>query len=415
MEKREIIVSNGSRRAKIIFTSAGPVRVGGYPCVTAYIEEKGIQPVATVLPPPDTVDRYGSPWGGEEFQFWNSIFSTGKSLHYIAPPEVLAEFYQVMEFTVPYDLDSARMRIRKRDWLDKTFLPYGVPWNEEGIYNSLSVFYDRGGVELRDTKGIYYVSWSELTLRERTQRCYTEIEWPADGIGCYVYGAGDGFSKNTASFVVGNRDCYYWIDPPGSVWERGFLPTDKLGGIILSHNHEDHIGGFVPLLFQHIEEEKKLKVFTGKKIFETLQKQLFMIPKEVWSRVEFNDISPESSPTELEGGITIETRWNHHCLPSGTLGFKFYGGARGVGISGDTCSREEILSELGDPKLEPGWFEGVSVLMHEVARRTEYSVHTFPEDIRSIRDRLRDTKVICYHIDQVPPDLVLAKEGELYY
>ncbi|MEW5693183.1 MAG: MBL fold metallo-hydrolase [Candidatus Hydrogenedentota bacterium] len=408
----EIVLSQGLLRVKIIKTDAGYIRIGSFPDILKRLRKTNIQPYIIILAPFKTGD-FGDKRLGEEFIFWDSIFFKKQRLRYIAPREILKKFYDILNCTVPWDLDDERIKIIRREWLDETFIPCEIPWDQEKVLENLFIYYSREGVEIRDSRGRYFVKWNELIETRKRERPLLDIKFK-DELSVYVVGSGNGFLGRTSSFIVGKEDVYYWIDPPGDIWDFGFTSSNRLDGIIISHNHEDHIAGFPLILYQYISENKRLKVYTAESIWAVLLQQFDYSRGLIERSTEFFDISPYKGDIVLRGGVVLKTRWSHHCLPSGTLGFKFYDKKKCIGISGDTKYREDISEDLGDVAISYRWFLDTDILFHEVDKPSRHSVHTFPEDLYNLKKRLTRTRVLYYHTGFSFKNIERVQENSIY-
>ena len=112
--------------------------------------------------------------------------------------------------------------------------------------------------------------------------------------------------------------------------------------------------------------------------------------------------------------LKIQSRWNHHILPYGTVGLRISAGGKCFGYSGDTKYDETINTVLKREELTAAWFAPCDLVFHEIEFNNPSSVHTHWRQVESLQ-RAISGKVLGYHtafLENSP--FALAKEGCRY-
>jgi hypothetical protein len=156
---------------------------------------------------------------------------------------------------------------------------------------------------------------------------------------------------NTCFALELDNGSRYYIDFPRNMYAAGDL--SKVQNVILTHNDPDHEGDLVRLLQEKaFNRKEKVNILTARPIFTEFKNKI--LQEAVVKSANFIDICP-GKIHKLSDGLTIETRWNTHGVP--TLGLKLKYNGKKLGYSSDTkylgeAVTEEILSFIDRIPLE---------------------------------------------------------------
>lgn len=235
------------------------------------------------------------------------------------------------------------------------------------------------------------------------------------GMELIIIGSGNGFEGTSSNFIIRYKDRRIWIDPacrPHEKLAHLNLNWRDITDYIISHNHEDHIEGFTAVLERHIEEGQKLSLLTTSEIYNTLEIQFGdLFNDNMRSYIDFTELDPAKIINYH--GAKIETRFNHHIVPAGTIGFKISYNGKTLGISGDTKYDEEINKKLDNPKLSADWFADCDLILHEVDFSSPQTIHTTYDELMKLMSKVKG-KLLVYHTVQVKEPFELAREGACY-
>ncbi|MBN2123651.1 MAG: MBL fold metallo-hydrolase [Deltaproteobacteria bacterium] len=408
----------GALHVDLIQTSAGTVRVGSMPDVAKIMARLGLREQIVVIPR-WKVSQAGDNHTGEEFVQWHAQVYGCPRRTYIGTPKDLSLFYRNLAAIFSYYFDPKRLSIVRKRWLSRWVEKHPVETSfERGDFRAL---FAQGNLMLLDHGRKVY------DLRECGYRTDSEeqvegmlADVPRDSRGredleITVVGSGNGFFGTTASFVARFGKAVLWIDPcaqPACSLAQVGIHWDDITDVLITHNHEDHIAGFSACLKRKTDRGEKLRLITAPSVYEVLRKQFRPLFPEMDRHISFTQVSP-GKILELSG-MRIETRWNHHFLPYGTLGIKIQAGGRMWGFSGDTKLDAAINAVLKRPELSGRWFRDCDLVFHEVDFHSPDGVHTYWKEVDRLRDEIA-REVFVYHtqhIDNAP--LPIARQGETY-
>jgi len=402
--------------ADLVSAGHDTLRIGSVPDISKVLEENEI---VNVFVPEWHANLFGDSFAGEEFVMWRTLFGSQRRHCYFGPPHRLEQLRRRLEYTVPYDFSDDHTEVIRQNWLDKVFTT--VPGNRSWGINNLTITEEGMAITVRKGQEVlheYSCDGQAVTLNDIFAARVHKLQAPEPlprGLEIIVVGSGNGFVKETASFILRWGDQLLWIDPPPyplqSLAGLG-LDSQAISAIFISHNHEDHISGVIPLAEYAHQHGQQLKIMTCSSVYELLLKQFELYPLS--DRLDWIQIEPGSD--FLWEGATLRARWNHHCLPSGTMGLKVGVPGAIVGISGDTFYSPDMVARLGRDDLHSAWFKDCALVLHEVAPDSEFSVHTTPSGLQHLDNKLA-AKLRAYHcapkLESKLP-CPRAKRGECY-
>ncbi|MEN8191062.1 MAG: MBL fold metallo-hydrolase, partial [Thermodesulfobacteriota bacterium] len=344
----------------LIHTTKGLVRVGSMPDIAKFLTHHGFREELVIIPDWE-VSMAGDNRTGEEFILWNAQVKGGLCKQYIGTAHNLNQHYRHLDEIFSYYFDPKRIKIIKKKWLanwfaKRTAAPVFVDGSLEIDCQEGNVLISDHGQTLYDMQELLPASHPDVEVeallgelpRDRVSRDCLEIT---------PIGTGNGFIGTVANSVVRYGEYGLWIDPcgyPAQSLARHGIHWDDITHILITHNHEDHTQGFTACLMRAKHTGKPLNVLTGKGIFALLKKQFSRLCPDFDKLVHFTTLEP-GTPLQL-GPIRIECRQNHHFLPYGTLGFKFFAGGKCFGYSGDTKFDESTNRILKRRELTSRWF-----------------------------------------------------------
>lgn len=375
-----------SRCAHLVRTTAGVIRIGTCPGLNKVVPH----PANIVWLLPREVNSDGDAWCGEEFCLWQNIFGPRQAVTYAGPADRLHALRALLALTVPYGLD-AHHQLTESAVLDELLLlaPVAGAWR-------------CGQVCIRETA-------TELTVSERDVELLrlplavpapvlppvTALLPPPAGFEVLVVGAGNGWHEETAGFLLRWPGSTLLIDPPPYPCRSLAAPGVDAGcldGIIITHNHEDHCSGLLPLI-EHLRScGRRPDLLTAPSVFSCLQRQFPRYP--LAEHCHFMPLSPDA-PFAWHGAA-IACRRNLHCLPYDTLGLKVAVAGATVGISGDTRYEPGLAARLGRPDLSHTWFSDCALVFHEVEPDVAPTVHTRPAALTALAAALT-APIYAYH------------------
>ncbi len=413
-----IRISLGGMHLDLIETSQGLVRMGSMPDASKLTAHHGLEDDLVVVPEWKG-SQAGDNYTGEEFYFWRAQIFGHPGRRYIGLPSNLNLLRQKLDAVFPYFFDEQRINPVRNSWLDQWFLPHPVldAYRQE----DLNIEFENGDIQIRDREELIY-SQRELAPDKDPDQAVEQVlsnvarhPGPSDGFSLTIVGSGNGFSGKSASLLVRFQRLALWIDPcafPAHSLAQVDVHWDDVTHILITHNHEDHMSGFSACLSRCTAQRKQLKLITGREIYRILRQQFLPLFPEMDQWVSFAELKP-GTPLDL-GGLNIQSRWNHHFLPYGTLGLKLSAGDRCCGISGDTKYSTQINQVLGRPELEAEWFGECDLILHEIDFYNADGVHSHWEEVAKIRDTVSG-KLYGYHSTEMEDTPIpLVRQGQTF-
>lgn len=411
-------IDYGGLHVDLVNTSKGTIRVGSMPDVAKFLTEHGFREEMVVVPDWQ-VSLAGDNRTGEEFVLWQAQMRGGLRKEYVGLSGNVNQMHHHLGRIFPYFFDEKRLSIVKKKWLGNWFHPNPC----EPIYRNgeLEVLCNSDNIVISDEGKVVYdrfdcipsgtvdddiESLLETIPRDKTARDCLEI---------IPIGSGNGFSGTTANTLVRFGEYAIWIDPcgyPAHTLARHNIHWDDVTHFLFTHNHEDHTQGFTACLQRARSYGHRLNVLVAGNVFRLLKELYSPLFPDLMDLVNVQLLQP-GSPLNI-GPIKIESRWNHHILPYGTIGLRISAGGKCFGYSGDTKYDELINKVLRREELTAEWFAPCDLVFHEIEFDNPGSVHTHWKQVESLQ-RSISGKVLGYHtpfLENSPFDLV--REGGRY-
>ena len=402
----------------LVATSRGTARVGSMPDITKFLTEHGFREEIVVLPDWE-VSLAGDNRTGEEFILWQSQVRGGIAKEYVGLPGNVEQVHRHLGRIFPYFFDEKRLSIVRKKWLGNWFQP-----------KAARPLYGNGELEISCSEGNIVISDGGRVIYDRLELAPAgspddDVESLLAGVArdnavrdCLEItpiGCGNGFYGTVANVIVRFDKYVIWIDPcgyPAHSLARNNIHWDDITHFLFTHNHEDHVQGFTACVERARRQNRRLKLLAAGSVFQLLQTLYAPLFPDLKDHVELTALVP-GTPLCL-GPVTIESRWNHHILPYGTVGLKISAGGKSFGYSGDTKYDEAINSVLKREELMASWFAPCDLVFHEIEFDNPASVHTHWKQVEALQ-RCIPGKVLGYHSPSLANSpFELAGEGTLY-
>lgn len=402
----------------LVSTSGGIVRIGSMPDIVKFLFEHGLREEIVVVPPWQ-VSLAGDNRTGEEFILWVAGKRNWPRKDYVGAENDVAHLEYRLDQIFPYFFDEKCLSVVNKGWLGSWF--HNASSCSNYIKENLEIISTTSGVVITDEDQEIYNHQTiasgaladieienYLTTIPRTQRKQGYLE--IIPVGC-----GNGFHGIVSNCLVRYGKDMIWIDPcgyPAHSLGRHGIHWDDVTHYLFTHNHEDHTQGLTACLYRARLKDQPMNLLAAESVFQVLKKSYSPLFPDMEKLVNVQYLQPGTS-FHL-GPVTIESRWNHHILPYGTIGLKFFAGGKCFGYSGDTKYDEDINKKLGRPDLMADWFSPCDLLFHEIDFDNPKSVHTHWKQVQSL-DRSIAGKVLGYHaayLEDAPFNL--AREGCRY-
>jgi len=411
-------IDYGGMSIDLVATSKGTVRVGSMPDIAKFLSEHGFREEIVVVPDWQ-VSFAGDNQTGEEFVLWHAQNRGGLQKKYVGLSGNVKRLHHHMRRIFPFFFDEKRLSIVRKRWLDNWFDPNPV----ESVYSS-------GDLEVRcsaDNILIYNQGRAVYDAAELAsgKNSDNEIEYllgtiardnaARDCLEIVPIGCGNGFNGTTASTLVRFDNYSIWIDPcgyPAHSLARHNIHWDDITHFLFTHNHEDHTQGFTACLQRSRKYRRRLNLLVAENVFRLLKELYLPLFPDLMELVNVQLLIP-GTPLKV-GTIRIDSRWNHHILPYGTIGLKISAGGKCFGYSGDTKYDETINRVLKREELSAAWFTPCDLVFHEIEFDNPDSVHTHWKQVEALQREVPG-KVYGYHTHYlINSPFDLAKEGFSY-
>ncbi len=402
----------------LVRTSRGTVRVGSMPDVTKFMTEHGFREEIVVVPGWE-VSQAGDNRTGEEFVLWQSQIRGGILKEYVGLKHNVEQLHRNLERIFPYFFDDKNLSVERKDWLGKWFhLNVAGPVYRNG---ELEICFEDGDIVISDAGEVLYRRndfWpaeSPDTAIENLLKTIPRDRKTRSHLEVLPVGCGNGVYGTTANTIVRFGEYVIWIDPcgyPAHTLARHGVHWDDVTHFLFTHNHEDHVQGFTACLQRARKYNRKLKLILAENVFRVLADLYYPLFPDLEEYVEVFPLQP--GVPLLLGPIQIDSRWNHHILPYGTIGLKISAGGRCFGYSGDTKYDEQINEVLDRAELEAEWFSSCDLVFHEIEFDNPDSVHTHWKQVESLQEKIsgRVLGYHCFFLANSP--FPLAEEGRWY-
>lgn len=411
-------IDYGGLHVDLVDTSRGTVRVGSMPDIAKFLSEHGFREEVVVVPDWQ-VSLAGDNRTGEEFVLWQAQMRGGLRKEYTGLRSNVHQIHYHLGRIFPYFFDDKRLSIVRKKWLTNWFKPNPcAPIYHSGL---VDVQCDSDNIVISDEGKIVY-NRSDLAT-ERVVDDYIETllttiprdNTARDCLEIIPIGSGNGFSGTAASTIVRFGEFVIWIDPcgyPAHSLARHNIHWDDVTHFLFTHNHEDHTQGFTACIQRAKSYGRPLNLLVAGNVFGLLKELYSPLFPDLMDLVKVQQLQP-GTPLDL-GPIRIESRWNHHILPYGTIGLRISAGGKCFGYSGDTKYDESINKVLRREELTAAWFAPCDLVFHEIEFDNPQSVHSHWKQVESLQHQIPG-KVLGYHtpfLENSPFDLV--REGDHY-
>ncbi|NDV23401.1 MBL fold metallo-hydrolase [Desulfovibrio sp. JC022] len=402
----------------LVCTSEGTVRIGSMPDVAKFLTEHGFREEIVVVPDWE-VSLAGDNRTGEEFILWQSQIKGGILREYVGSKQNVKQVYSHLECIFPYFFDDKNLKVVRKNWLGKWFHHNAAdPCYRIG---SLEICCQGSDVVISDADEFLYCR-NDLLPSESPDAAIESLlaAIPRDSknresLEVLPIGCGNGVYGTVANTIVRFGEYVIWIDPcgyPAHTLARHNIHWDDVTHFLFTHNHEDHVQGFTACMQRARKHNRKLKLILADNVFRILTDLYSPLFPDLEEHVECFSLQP-GIPFQL-GPIRIDSRWNHHILPYGTIGLKISAGGRSFGYSGDTKYDEGINKILKRAELEAEWFASCDLVFHEIEFDNPDSVHTHWKQVESLQAKISG-KVLGYHTPYLANSpFPLAEEGRCY-
>ncbi|BHH85313.1 MBL fold metallo-hydrolase [Desulforhopalus sp. 52FAK] len=411
-------IDYGGLYVDLVSTTGGTVRVGSMPDIAKFQTEHGFREEIVVIPDWE-VSQAGDNRTGEEFILWQAEMRGGLRKEYIGLRNNVHQIHHHLGRIFPYFFDEKRLSIVRKRWLGNWFNPN--PCEPTYRNRELEIECSSDTIVISDAGRIIY-DRSELTPAgipdddiESLLATIPRDHAHRDCMEIVPIGSGNGFNGTTANVLVRFGKYAIWIDPcgyPAHSLARHNIHLDDITHFLFSHNHEDHTQGFTACLHHARKRKRRLNLLVADNVFRLLKELYSPLFPDLMDLVDIEALRP-GTPLNL-GPLNIESRWNHHILPYGTIGLRISAGGRCFGYSGDTKYDELINTILKREELTAAWFAPCDLVFHEIEFDNPNSVHSHWKQVESLQ-RSIPGKVLGYHtafLQNSPFDLV--REGCRY-
>ncbi len=407
-----------SMSVDLVSTGKGTVRVGSMPDVVKFLNEHGFREEIVVVLPWE-VSMSGDSRTGEEFVLWQAQIRGGILKEYVGLKQNVGQLEHNLERIFPYFFDEQNFSVVRKDWLGKWFhsnvadpcckfgtLEICCADDDVVITEDGKVVYRRSDFPPAGNPDKEVEAVLETVARDGKEREHLEVV----PVGC-----GNGVIGTVANSIVRFGEYVIWIDPcgyPAQTLARHGIHWDDVTHYLFTHNHEDHVQGFTACIERARKHGRKLNLILADNVFRVMEDLYSPLFPDLEDHVQRFSLQP-GTPLTL-GPVSIESRWNHHILPYGSIGLKICAGGKSFGYSGDTKYDEEINKILNRPELEAEWFADCDLVFHEIEFDNPDSVHSHWKQVEALQSKING-KVLGYHCSRLENSpFPLAEEGLWY-
>ena len=236
-----------------------------------------------------------------------------------------------------------------------------------------------------------------------------------------VVGVGDAFSAKHwgTNFLVQHQGATIAVDCPDSYFralsESGFgVTVDDLDALVLTHLHGDHVNGLeMTLAWRKFVTKKRLPIYTTPEVAQVLwDGRLKASIGTMYDGHKHNTMNLQDyadvhvvewgRPTQLPGGLTVETRRTVHHIPTAALR-----------IASDEAVFAHSCDTAWDPALVE-WLATADVFFHEA---NFGPAHTPMDKLAALEQSVRDKMHVVHYSDAVDltdfPGLRFARQGQI--
>jgi len=406
------------RHVDLIATSRGMARIGSMPDIAKFMKEHGLREDIVVLPDWE-VSQAGDNRTGEEFILWHAQSRGEQTKEYIGLDHNVKQVKHHLGRIIPYYFDEKRLAIVHQSWLTGWFQPQAI--NPSYGNGELKIDCRAGNTVISEAGRVIYAArdfaaaWDADEEIESLLASVPADKCQRDCLEIIPIGCGNGFYGTAANTIVRFDKYVLWIDPcgyPAHTLARQGIHWDDVTHVLFTHNHEDHVQGFTACLQRARKHKRRLNLLAPDTVFCLLQELYAPLFPDLDDHVRVTPLLP-GTPLNI-GPITIESRWNHHILPYGTVGLRISANGKSFGYSGDTKYDAEINSLLKREELMPSWFEPCELIFHEIEFDTPHSVHTHWEQVADLQQAISG-RVLGYHAPHLANSpFELVQEGRRY-
>ncbi|RLE39180.1 hypothetical protein DRJ17_01500 [Candidatus Woesearchaeota archaeon] len=254
----------------------------------------------------------------------------------------------------------------------------------------------------------------------------------------HIVGIGNGLTSEhyNTSFIV-ELDRSILVDCPQGLFRalaKMYIDKQCINDVIITHIHGDHTAGFESLLlWKKYIEQRKINLYTTKKIFNLLKNYWFKAMDRTYSsgfkgfiKFKFTDwvtfYELKVGHPRMIGNLKVEIRNSFHYTP--TIGLKFIDTETGktFAYSGDTIYRRKLIDDWYRRKKISkrdrddclGFLWDADLILHD-AENIRDGVHTFVGELEKLPEKIRK-KILLVHVsDNMKSEIIpIAEEGKTY-
>lgn len=123
---------------------------------------------------------------------------------------------------------------------------------------------------------------------------------------------------------------------------------DRISDYLITHLHEDHIGGFTAVVYDAQQSKKAIRILATRDIYLQLSRMYFLLTGQRLEDMKYLDHVPLSAGDAISLGVNAELLVEYSCHELPAIGGKFSYKGKTLAFSGDTYSSEKGLAALFD-------------------------------------------------------------------